>query len=207
MLACTVETLSSRNRNLQEKEIPVRKIVPLLVIMIVVSIPTLAQKITIDYAHEFDFSVVKTFEYVRTPETNAPDEITDNRIKNAIIRELAEGGLHSASSDPDLFVTYHMTTKENTVYNTTSFGYGGFYGGWGPLGGGMGATTTASTYTEGTLIIDAYAVDETGAKKMVWRGTGTVTVKSKSEKQQKQLDKILDKIGKKWGKILAGQGK
>lgn len=182
-----------------------RKIVPLLVIMIVASVPAFAQKITIDYAHEFDFSVVKTFEYVRTPETNAPDEITDNRIKNAIIRELAEGGLHSASSDPDLFVTYHMTTKENTVYNTTSFGYGGFYGGWGPWGGGMGsATTTASTYTVGTLIVDAYDPDE---KTMVWRGTGKVTVKAKPEKQQKQINQILAKLGKKWGKILAGQGK
>ena len=205
MLAYTVETLSSRNRNLQEKEIPVRKIVPLLVIMIVVSVPALAQKITIDYAHEFDFSLVETFEYVRTAESNAPDEITDNRIKAAIIRELFEGGLHSASSDPDLFVTYHMTTKENTVYNTTSFGYGGFYGGWGPWGGGMGsATTTASTYTEGTLIIDAYEPD---GKKMLWRGTGTVKSTAKPEKQQEQIIKILSKLGKKWDKILAGQGK
>lgn len=186
-------------------EIPVRKIVPLLVIMIVVSIPALAQKITIDYAHDFDFSSVETFQYVRTAESNAPDEITDNRIKNAIIRELFEGGLNSASSDPDLYVTYHLTSQENTVYNTTSFGYGGFHGGWGRWGGGMGtATTTASTYTEGTLIIDAYGPNE---KKMIWRGTGTVTVKSKPEKQIKQIDKILDKLGKKLAKILAGKGK
>ena len=43
--------------------------------------------------------------------------------------------------------------------------------------------------------------------KMIWRGAGTVTVKSKPEKQQKQIDKILDKLGKKWAKILAGKGK
>jgi Domain of unknown function (DUF4136) len=108
------------------------KAVNLFVVLALTSTPALAQKITIDYAHEFDFSVVETFEYVRTPETNAPDELTDNRIKNAIIRELFEGGLNSASSNPDLYVTYHMTTKEYPVYNTTSFGYGGFYGGWGP---------------------------------------------------------------------------
>lgn len=181
-----------------------RKLFTLLCFLAVASTPALAQKITIDYAHEFDFSLVETFEYVRTAESNAPDELTDNRIKNAIIRELFEGGLNSASSDPDLYVTYHLTTSANTVYDTTSFGYGGFYGGWGPWGGGMGsATTTASTYTEGTLIIDAYAPD---GKKMVWRGTGTVTVKSKPEKQQKQIKKILAKLGKKWGKILAGKG-
>jgi len=42
---------------------------------------------------------------------------------------------------------------------------------------------------------------------MVWRGTGTVTVKSKPDKQIKQVDKILRKLGKKWDKIHAGKGK
>lgn len=189
-------------------EASVKMTVQLFVVLALASPPAVAQKITIDYAHEFDFSSVETFQYVRTQESNAPDDLTDNRIKNAIIRELAEGGLHSASSDPDLYITYHLSSKESTVYNTTSLGYGGFHGGWGAWGGGMGsATTTARAYTEGTLIIDAYAADEAGEKKMVWRGTGTVTVKSKPEKQQKQIDKILNKLGKRWHKILAGKGK
>ena len=72
-------------------------------------------------------------------------------------------------------------------------------------GGGMSSSqTTVSSYTKGTLIIDAY---EPGEKKMVWRGTGTVTVKSKSEKQSQQIDNILKKLGNKWDKILAGKGK
>ena len=71
--------------------------------------------------------------------------------------------------------------------------------------GGMGSsTTTARNYTEGTLIIDAYDATD---KKMIWRATGKVTVKDKPEKQIKQVEKILTKIGKKWAKILAGQGK
>ena len=41
---------------------------------------------------------------------------------------------------------------------------------------------------------------------MVWRGTGTVTVKSKPEKRAAQIDKIVTKLGAKWDKILAGQG-
>ena len=75
----------------------------------------------------------------------------------------------------------------------------------GAAGAAMGsAVTTTSTYTEGTLIVDAY---ETSEKNMVWRGTGTVTVKSKPEKQAAQIDKIVTKLGAKWNKILAGQGK
>ncbi len=59
-------------------------------------------------------------------------------------------------------------------------------------------------YTEGTLIIDGYDSKE---KKMVWRGTGTVTVKDNPEKRSKQIDKILHKLGSKWDKILKNKGK
>lgn len=169
-----------------------------------VAMPALAQKVTVDYSGEFDYSKIKTFQYVPTPESNAKNPLMDDRIRGAIVRELKEGGLQAVDSNPDIFVTYHLSAKDNTVYNTTNFGYGGMYGGWHGWGMGMGSsTTTASTYTEGTLIIDAYDAKE---KKMIWRGTGTVTVKNTPEKQTKQVDKILDKIGARWDKILKNQG-
>jgi hypothetical protein len=177
----------------------------MMIIAGLAAIPASAQKVNIDYAHEFDFNSVKTFQYVETEDSNAGSQLTHDRIKNAIIRELEEGGLKQVDADPDLYVTYHITTKEKTVYNTTNFGYGGYGGGWYGWGGGMGtSTTTASNYTEGTLIIDGYEPDE---KKMVWRGMGTVTVKAKPEKQAKQIDNILKKLGNRWDKIHAGQGK
>ena len=42
-----------------------------------------------------------------------------------------------------------------------------------------------------------------------WRGTnsGTITVKDQPEKQIKQVESILKKLGDKWRKILKGQGK
>lgn len=182
-----------------------KKHIGLAIVLALIATPALAQKITIDYAHDFDFQALKTFQYVETKDSNSSNELMNGRIKDAIIRELTEGGLKQVDTNPDLFVTYHMTTAEKTVYNTTSFGYGGHHRGWGGWGGGMGsATTTASNYTEGTMLIDAYGP---GDKKMVWRGTGTVTVKDKPEKQTQQVDKILSKLGKKWDKILAGKGK
>jgi len=187
-----------------------KKTLGLLIVLGLAATPALAQKVTIDYAHDFDFSKAKTFHYVETKDSNSGNQLVDDRIKAAIIRELKEGGMEEVESDADLYITYHITTKENTVYNTTSTGfggYGGFYGGWGPYGGGVGmgsSTTTANTYTEGTLILDAYEPEE---KKMIWRGTGTVTIKAKPEKQTKQIDKILTKIGAKWDKILQNQDK
>jgi flagellin-like hook-associated protein FlgL len=173
----------------------------------------MAQKVTIDYAHDFDFKAVKTFQYIDTKDSNIKNQLMADRITTMFKKVLAEGGLKEVTENPDIYVTYHATSKENTSYNTTSMGYGGYggyYGGWGGYGryggmGGMGSSTTyATTYTEGTLIFDAY---EPGDKQLVWRGTGTVTVKAKPEKQIKQVDKILTKLGAKWDKILAGQGK
>ena len=188
-----------------------KKVLGLVFVLALAATPAMAQKVTVDYAHDFDFSSIKTFQYVDTKDSNASNSLTDERIKNAIIKELSQN-LNLVDSDPDVVVTYHVSTEEMSSFNTTSVGYGGYggygagWGGWGGYGmGGMGTSTTYETkYTEGTLIIDGYDAAE---KKLVWRGTGTVTLKAKPEKQMAQVDSILTKIGKKWDKILAGQGK
>ena len=181
----------------------------LVVVFGLAATPALAQKVTIDYAHEFDFGGVETFQYVDTEESNAANPMMHERIVAMIGKELVEGGLTEVSENPDILVTYHVTTEEQTTYTTSSFGYGGYWGGWNRWGYRYGptmasSTTTARNYTEGTLIIDAY---DSAEKKMIWRGTGTVTVKAKPEKQVKQVEKILAKLGDKWDKIIAGKGK
>ncbi len=186
-----------------------RRAFGLVFVMALMATPAMAQTVTIDYAHDFDFKAVKTFQYLPTPESDPQNELMANRVTSMLKQRLTEGGLSEVTENPDIYVTYHYTTQENTTYNTTSMGYGGyggFYGGWGRWGmGGMGTSTTyATTYTEGTLIFDAF---EPTDKKLVWRGTGTVTVKDKPEKQTQQVENILTKLGKKWKKILAGQGK
>ena len=174
-----------------------------LALMLAVT-PVAAQQVTIDYAKDVDFKAVKTFQYTETKETNAQDSMMGDRIVTDLKAQLTEAGLTEVKDSPDIFVTYHMTSKEDTVLNTTGFGYGGFGVGWGRWGGGMASsTTTESTYTEGTLIVDAYQASD---KKMIWRGTGTVTVATKPEKQEQQIQKVLTKMGTKWSKILKNQG-
>ena len=190
-----------------------KKILGLVIVLGLAATPAIAQKVTIDYAHDFDFTSVKTFQYVDTKDSNVENPLLADRIEEMIKKEMREGGATEVTENPDLFITYHSTSEQNTRYNTTTMGYGGYggyYGGWGGWGGyggmgGMGtSTTTATNYTVGTLIIDAY---EPTDKKMVWRGIGTVEVKAKPEKQIRQVEKILTKLGKKWDKILHGQGK
>ena len=87
--------------------------------------------------------------------------------------------------------------------HTTSFGYG--YGSsmyWHRGYGGMGgsSTTRAYTYTKGTLIIDIW---DAKSEKLVWRGSATATVKENPEKAAKQIDNVVNKMVKKWGKMKA----
>jgi hypothetical protein len=193
-----------------------KKALGLIFVVALVATPAMAQKVNIDYAHDYDFDSIKTFQYVDTAESNVKgNQMMADRVTSMIKKELREGGLTEVQENPDIFVTYHVTTEELSSFNTTSMGYGGYGGygpGWGGYGrygyggmGGMASSTTYETkYTEGTLIIDGY---DPADKKLVWRGTGTVTVKSKPEKQIKQVDNILTKIGNKWDKIVHGQGK
>ncbi|MCU0234725.1 MAG: DUF4136 domain-containing protein [Thermoanaerobaculales bacterium] len=183
-----------------------RKVLGLAFLVALVATPALAQKVTIDYSREFDFESVKTFQYVTFEESKVANPLMAERIVNLVKQKLTAGGLQEVSENPDIYVTCHGTTAERTSYNTTSFGYGGYWGGWYGWGRPMMGSSTISevNYTEGTLIFDAYDAAE---KKLVWRGTGTVTIKDQPEKQIKQVESILKKLGDKWRKILKGQGK
>jgi len=193
-----------------------KKILGCAALVMLIAAPSLAQKVTIDYSRGFDWNGVETFQYVETPESNIKDnQIMAERVASMIRQEMREGGLREVEENPDLYITYHFTSEERKQLSTTSMGmggYGGYWDDWGGYGGYdafggpmMGSSTTREySYEEGTLVIDAYDSKE---KKMVWRGSGTVTVKDKPEKQVKQVENILKKLGKKWDKILAGKGK
>ena len=193
-----------------------KKMLILMIALAIVAAPSIAQKITIDYARDFDFEQIKSFTYVDTPDSNTGNGLADQRIKDKMIASLTSGGLKQVDSGGDMYVTFHVTTKDNTVFTTDNWGYGGWGPGWGGYGrygyggyggyyGGMGTTTTrATTYTNGTLILDAY---EPGDKQLIWRGTGTVTLKEKPEKIDKQIDNIFKKMSNKWQKILKNEGR
>ena len=81
------------------------------------------------------------------------------------------------------------TAQRQTLYTY----YNGFGPGWGRRGfGGFGTeTTSASTYTEGTLVIDIF---DGKTKELIWRGTATDTLSGKPEKNEKKLTKVVEKM-------------
>jgi hypothetical protein len=101
----------------------------------------------------------------------------------------------SDSENPDLFLAYQVSLKQEkqiTSYDS-GWGYGpGWGGGWYGAGGGM-TTSTTSTIHVGQVDLDMY---DAADKKLVWRGTASKTLdpKAKPEKRQKNLQKGVAKL-------------
>ena len=100
-----------------------------------------------------------------------------------------------AFGDPDLFVTYHTSTRQEFRADTTGYGYGypprwNRYGYW---GGVSSSTTRVSSYDMGTLVIDIWDAED---NILVWRGVAQDTVPSSPEKLTNKLDKAIAKMVK-----------
>jgi hypothetical protein len=173
--------------------------------LLLIAVPALAQDVHIDYDRWARFTTFKTYAWVDSPETSLAKDapLMDERIKAAIIDQLSTGRLKMVTSDPDLYVTYHAAFKDKLRLNTMmSIGYGYPSGwAWDPYWGGAYTTTSATTYTEGTLIIDIWNARE---KTLVWRGSATTEVSSSSEKNAKKVEKAVKKIAAKWEKMKPG---
>jgi hypothetical protein len=188
-----------------------KKSLGVLVVALLLSAPAVAQKVHIDFDRNADFGSYKTFMYKDTSETSMADTspLMHERAVQLIINQLKEGGLQQVESDPDLYVTYHTEEQEEMRLNTTSFGYG--YGPswyWDPYwnrGASMGSsTTTAYSYTRGTLIIDVW---DARTNNLIFRGSATAVVPSSPQKGERQIQKSLQKMSHRFRKMRARDAK
>ncbi|MEM1293781.1 MAG: DUF4136 domain-containing protein [Verrucomicrobiota bacterium] len=178
------------------------------------------QRITVDYAKDFDFETVKSFSYLNTKESNAKTRTVDQGIRKAIRARLVKDGLTEVSRGADLVVTYHFTTEDQPSFVTTNRESGN-YGDWGPGWGrwgyagpsaswkrweyeGPGLPTSRkydTAYPSGTLILDAiHPVTRT----LLWRGTGIVNIDDEPNEQLQQAEKIITTVSERWQGIMTG---
>ena len=145
-----------------------------------------------DYGEGVDFSEFQTFQY-RASDTNLADStpLVHQRIVAAIEREMTASGLTRVDGDPDVFVSYYGSTTEQLQFRTTYTGVStwGRRRRWGSVGM-AGSTTRASTFEEGSLIIDVWEADE---NQLVWRGEITHTL---SDNPDRNTEKINNGISK-----------
>jgi len=162
-----------------------------------------AQDVRYDFDKDKDFSKYKTYKWVAIKGAEMPDELTQKALTSAIDTQLAAKGLTKTDSDnADMYMGYQTALgqeKEFTSYNT-GWGYGpGWGGGWYGYGGMSTTTTYGSTSTVyiGQLDLSMY---DPAAKQLVWRGTASKTLdpKAKQEKKQKNINKAVEKLLKKY---------
>ena len=145
-----------------------------------------------DYGEGVDFSEFQTFQY-RASDTNLADSapLVHQRIVAAIEREMTASGLTRVDGDPDVFVSYYGSTTEQLQFRTTYTGVStwGRRRRWGSVGI-AGSTTRASTFEEGSLIIDVWEADK---NQLVWRGEITHTL---SDNPDRNTDAINNGISR-----------
>lgn len=160
-----------------------------------------------DFNTDYDFSQVKTYNFINREKlrqmTPLTDDITRNRIENAIERNLNKRGFvyQKDAAKADTLVSYHLTTKDKQDIRSYNVGVRHcWHCGW-----GMAMKTTefqVRDYVEGTLIIDMInpVKDES-----VWRGLLTSRVVH-LKTQQERIDSInfaVDEILSKYPPLAA----
>ena len=152
----------------------------------------LGQEVMTNYLPGTDFSRYHTYKWVTLGPTGAPDQILDTQIKQSIDSQLAAKGLTKVETEKaELLVRYQVAVDKEKEWNAT--GMGDIFRAPG-FATAMGtATATSSTITVGTLVLDVY---DPAAKQLVWTGKATKTVNPSKDpqKNQKNLDKAMQKL-------------
>jgi hypothetical protein len=150
-----------------------------------------AQQVKTDFDHQANFSQYKTYSWQEIKPANS---LWDARIKGAVDAQLAAKGWTQVDSGGDVAIVAIATSQTERTLQTF---YDGMGGGWRWRGfGGMGeATTTEQDYKEGTLLVDLY---DAKTKKLIWRGSAQDTVSNNADKNEKNLNKGVAKMFKKF---------
>jgi Domain of unknown function (DUF4136) len=169
----------ANNINLQR--IPFAFIVALTAGMVVSG-----QDVRYNYMPGTDFSKYHSYRWVSIEGGAHPNQIVDAEIKRSVDSQMASKGLTKTDSDKaDLYIGYQTAVDQEKQWN--GFGMGG-----GLRWGGM-ASATSSTIAIGALVLDMY---DPSTKQLVWTGTATKTLdpSSNQEKNQKNLNKAMQKL-------------
>jgi len=180
--------------------------------------PAFAQKIYIDYDRDYDRSKIKTFAWAESGEATLEhtEPMLHSQIVITIAEYITEGGLTQVDSDPDVYFTYHGSSKEEMTINTASIGYsyptgwayssyggyGGYYGQhYGGVYSGYAGVSTAmvNSYQVGTLVVDVW---DARTETIIWRGIAAeIVVPENLVKLDKKVDKALRKMTAQWRRM------
>jgi hypothetical protein len=166
----------------------------LLALVVAVLGACATMEVSTDFDPSVDFSRYKTYQWLPGTSKIAGrdqqyDDLLDQRVRDAVTRELAAKGLMLlAHGTPDFLVTYQAAVEDKVDVRVINDYYGGYgYAGYyGYRGGWSTARTETYHYQQGTLIID---VIDSGARRVVWRGTVQAEV-GRHKDPQNRIERI-----------------
>jgi len=164
-----------------------------------------AQKVTVDFDKETDFSKIKTFVYLGWQENS--DEVLNDLDKKRFIdafgNEMDKRDLIMVEDNPDMAIALYIVVDQKT--STTAYtnyygggagrGYSRGGGGWGWGNGSSTTTYSESDYLEGTLVFSLFDAE---SKNLIWQGVATKTVSENPKKREKNIPKVATKLMKKF---------
>ena len=148
-----------------------------------------AQQVSVNYNHNANFSQYHTYAWGSN---------NTNQIQNSILAQVAQQDIEAAmsqkglqkveeSQNPDLILTASGGEHEQTSYNA-----------WGMrgIGGGMGGISPQQN-VDSTMVVSLYDLKQ---KELVWRGIAENTLSNNGNKNQKNVEKAVQKMFKQWPK-------
>ena len=158
-----------------------------LLLALLASHPAWAQKVTVEFDRNADFSKYKTFAIRDGQLTSANpalnSELVKKRIEADIARDLTARGLTEVTGPSDLNVRYHLGSVRKPEIEAYPAGW------W-----GLGTRYVRVPYAEGTLVID---LRDPSTRSLVWRGISSVE-KSDATKIEGKLDDMVKKAVEKY---------
>ena len=148
-----------------------------------------AAKVTVDWDKQASFTGYKTYAWQKG--TPAKNPLMDQRIVDAIDKQLSLKGLQKVESekDADLVLVYHAAVGTETELNTTNMG------GWGMRWGGGMTMTTVDKIPVGQLVVD---IGDAKTKKLLWLGNASGTLSDNPDKNVKKINDAVEKMFKKF---------
>jgi hypothetical protein len=152
-------------------------------IALLVAASSMAQDVKTDYDHHANFAQYHTYYWEKVQTT---DPLWQDRIKDAVDRELQAKGWQRVDNGGDVAITAVGSARNEQEYQIFYNGMGGWR--W----GGFGETTTqVENYPVGSLVLDFYDAHN---KQLIWRGVGSEALSDKPEKNEQKLDKTVNKM-------------
>ena len=163
-----------------------RKMLAVPLFLMALTTAIFADNVKTDYDHSANFNQVKTYSWAKIKTANS---IWDDRVKDAIDKELAAKGWTQVPSGGDVAVVAVEKTSVHQQYDTFYNGFGGFRR-WGGI---EEATTTVDNYKVETLVVNLF---DGNSKQLIWRGTSTSDLSGNPEKNTKKLNQDVQKMFK-----------